>query len=665
MIDMPASFEAKDNSDLWVVFTHKLTLALDALEKAPSFAKSRYQTNVFRLATDLMDFEEGFQVLLEQAPRFEQAGLFYGGPWENPSKLLPSLVGSCLKSEGLNHSLEVLSELRIVAIATGQLEHVQMTQSEALAFLKTILALNLDLLFPDASEESRLRPKVFMRATRLFQLIQAEIPLDGLQFQLLQEIEFLLAQRPILTERVVTLITFVNKLPVGLVQSESSEKLKSYYQAITYPSHLSLSSQSDFARYLQLLEQANEDVLAQEIHSFKAVLENTGLGSSYHAVLLRYLVVKDPSLLSEALALDKIGAAFFEDNLDFVLELMLNAIFPETANAIYGFSQVLSRGLLSRSEVLNGLRLLTELEFSSEVKAQMLNQIEGDSGLSANAVLLAATLSVLGQPLGIGQGNNPTCQAARGISLWAQHAPGYLLQMITSAARNNKIAINFEGQTLDSEQLQGGVASGRIDVTLDPVSLLLVPHLDRLYDEMMKKAMLRGEDPHKWVNPAFYSWVPTGFMNVFDVVSNTIKDYPAFIRHFFATHHPDYNGEKPLVYPNPVGIFITDIHGNFLGLHAVSIQRIETDPVGELRVYFFNPNNDGRQKWGNRIETSVFGSGEIPGESSLPFVHFCARLYAFHYHPDEVGDISAVPETTVSELEKIAKASWGQVYTWS
>jgi hypothetical protein len=50
--------------------------------------------------------------------------------------------------------------------------------------------------------------------------------------------------------------------------------------------------------------------------------------------------------------------------------------------------------------------------------------------------MVAGVISVLGQPLGIGQGMNPTCQTARGISLWSLHAPGYLLELIPRAARD-------------------------------------------------------------------------------------------------------------------------------------------------------------------------------------------------------------------------------------
>ena len=231
---------------------------------------------------------------------------------------------------------------------------------------------------------------------------------------------------------------------------------------------------------------------------------------------------------------------------------------------------------------------------------------------------------MLGQPLGVGQGNNPTCQGARALSLWSLHDPGYLLQLLTSAVRDDTVEFLFEGTPIFSGEIAGGVAEGKFDLRLDPVSRILVPHLDRVYDEMMRRAALRGEDPHKWVNPALYGrWVPNSLISPFNLINQSVVGYEDFLRLFYATHHPSYDEGHDLVYPNPVGLLITNVHGRFLGYHAVSIQRVAEDDEGKIRVYFFNPNNEGRQNWGKGVEPSVVGHGEIPGESSLPFRSFC------------------------------------------
>ncbi|MDZ7847170.1 MAG: hypothetical protein U5L96_10585 [Owenweeksia sp.] len=91
-----------------------------------------------------------------------------------------------------------------------------------------------------------------------------------------------------------------------------------------------------------------------------------------------------------------------------------------------------------------------------------------------------------------------------------------------------------------------------------------------------------------------------------------------------------------MVYPNPVGLFITSSKGDMLGFHAVSLLRVSenTENVegSEIRAYFLNPNNEGRQDWGQSIKPSVYGNGERHGESSLPIHQFMARVYAFHFN---------------------------------
>ncbi|HAN29349.1 MAG TPA: hypothetical protein DCP75_16820, partial [Haliea salexigens] len=105
------------------------------------------------------------------------------------------------------------------------------------------------------------------------------------------------------------------------------------------------------------------------------------------------------------------------------------------------------------------------------------------NSVSPHARLLEGVLCMLGQPLGVGQGNNPTCQSARALSMWAYSDPDYLLQMVAWAARDNEIIMHFEGQPISSCASEGGLAA-TLPLDLDPVSLLVVPHLDRIYAEM-------------------------------------------------------------------------------------------------------------------------------------------------------------------------------------
>ena len=124
----------------------QLDAAISALAEARPFAKSRYQTEVLRLASDLIDSFAGLQTVHAMADRLEAAGLFHGGPWSDVSKLLPRLVRGCLLAQGQTPLFELLSELRVLAIASGRAESEQLSRKAAHGFLRSVIAFNLDLL---------------------------------------------------------------------------------------------------------------------------------------------------------------------------------------------------------------------------------------------------------------------------------------------------------------------------------------------------------------------------------------------------------------------------------------------------------------------------------------------------------------------------------------
>jgi hypothetical protein len=251
--------------------------------------------------------------------------------------------------------------------------------------------------------------------------------------------------------------------------------------------------------------------------------------------------------------------------------------------------------------------------------------------------------------------------------MWSLHAPAKLLNLIADAAISNKLKFRYEGQLIQSLGLENRTEP--FDFNLDPISILLVPHLDSIYGQMMQQAMLKhiGKDPHVSVNPAFYGhWIQTSFVSCYSSLSNSIVDYDRFVKLFYASFHPDYNGGHHLVYPVPIGIFITDAKARMLGFHAISLLRVDRTVNGELRAYFYNPNNEGRQNWGQNIKPTVSQNGEVPGESSLPFHEFVSRVYAFHYNSNGMKDrIITVPAKEVKRVESLAVESWGRKYIWS
>ena len=105
---------------------------------------------------------------------------------------------------------------------------------------------------------------------------------------------------------------------------------------------------------------------------------------------------------------------------------------------------------------------------------------------------------------------------------------------------------------------------------------------------------------------------------------------------------------------------------NSAGSDAISLLRIERSPAGAWRAYFFNPNSEGRQNWGQGIQPSVSGNGELHGESSLPVHQFVSRVYAFHYSNLQLEEKEErVPEEPIAEVEKLARESWGRKYIWN
>lgn len=642
----------------------QLDAALGELGKAKPFAKSIYQTDVFQISETLLGTDAGLRALYERAHRFDEVGVFHGGPWVDPGKLQPQLVAGGLKASGVYPIVEILSELRMLAAAKG-IAGGSASQSDANRFLHEVLALNLEYIFPGDSEEERMEGGPHrVSSIRLFALLAEELGLAPLLGDVVAEIDQVCSQRPVMTKRIRKMIAMANRIPAESSSPDLTAKLQRFGNAIACPSPLSREHPT-LAEYRQAVIQCDSKTLEQEARAFAKSVTETGLVCPFHAVLLRCLRTKEPELIVVALALNDLGAAEFTQNKEIALQLIRVAILPSTAQCIYGFAKLLENGLLSRQEVSAGMTKLIDIDLKQEVKLNLLSHRDVRDGASANALLLAGVMSVFGQPLGVGQGSNPTCQAARAISLWAQHAHGHLLELLISAARDGIVEIPFEGAMIQSDKLTEGVAI-TINYDLDPVSAVLVPHLDLIYFEMMKRVAYRLGDGHKWVNPAFYGrWVSNGFATVMSpVASNVITDHDEFVRRFYATHHPAYNDGHAMMYPNPVGILVTNSHGDYLGPHAISLQRVTEDPQGNLRVYFYNPNNEGRQNWGSGVKPTVTGHGELEGESSLLFHDFAARLYAFHYNPYEEGDAYAVPANEIEAIEQAARTTWGRVFTW-
>jgi hypothetical protein len=625
------------------------------------------QMQFFEIAARLLATERGLFALYERSHRFDESGVFAGGPWEDAAALQVPLVAGTLRGSGVTPIVESLSELRLLAIATGRAHSEAMTAEEATQFLEEVLATNLRYLLPsqgETEEERSVEDRHRESHERLFALVSNEIGSDRVIEEVVLEVDQVLAQRPISVRSVRRMIERGWAMAVAHdLQGPPVDALERYVSALSGPTALSRSY--EVPRYRARIRNADVPTLKAEADGLAESMRRTGLVSAYQAVLVRHLAQQRSPLLGTALGVGERGRVEIEHNLELLCSLIDAAVGPTTAQCIYGLGAMLDRTLLSRIEVAAGLERLLGIDLQPDVEENLLASRDDDDPISAQGVLVAGTMAVLGQPLGIGQGRNPTCQSARGLSLWAQHDPAHLLALIVAAARDGWVEMRYTGRLVRSDHVTAGVAE-TLDLDLDPVSIVLVPHLDRLYAEFMRRSALYLEDAHKWVNPALYGWwVHNEIATVFaDVAQTTVSDPETFVRRFFATHHPDYDGGHRLMYPNPVGLVITNHRGVYLGPHAVSIQRVDRDRDDEVRVYFYNPNNEGRQDWGQGVVVSVHGHGEIPGESSLPLWQFASRLYAFHYNPNEQGPLEDVDDNIVRSVVEAMASTWGRRFNW-
>lgn len=637
--------------------------ALATFAGAAPIARPHHRPKVLTAAERLLRDSDGVAALYERIVQVVEAGMLEGTTWEHPERLVPGLVEGTLRAGGEPALMEVFSELRMLALAEGRLPNAPMSPDRARDFLEQALVASLDLVrsASGGSDPADDDPTAW-RAKLLFEHILAYLPLDRLERTLGREVALILHQRPIVTLRARTLLRFARERFALDHRDLVDRSLLRYLEAIEGPTALS-RKHADPGAYARHLERLGHEALRAEADELGRSMRETGLVAPHLPVLLRH-GVDDPSLLARAMNLREAGRQQLEEHRELVAEIITRAVHPETEQSVYGLAGLLDQGLLSRGPVRAGLTRLSTLDIHPDVAADILHSVDAD--LSANAILLADTLSVLSQPLGVRQGWSPTCQSARGIALWSHHAPGKLLDMVITVAQSGRLEMRFEGATLDSSVLPQGLQT-EIDYRLDAVSTVLVPHLDRIYNEMMRRGALRDDDPHKWVNPALYGhWIPTGFRSAFDQVTQSIYDYEGFVRTFYASHHPQANGGHDLAYPSPVGLFITSAQGDLLGFHAVSLLRVAAHgPDHEIRAYFFNPNAEGQQDWGQGVLPSVYGHGERAGESSLPFAQFVARLYAFHYNPHIMADTADVDDEAVADVQKMAHESWGSAYAWA
>ncbi|MGR3566550.1 MAG: hypothetical protein ACU0CN_02260 [Pseudooceanicola nanhaiensis] len=636
-----------------------LDIAIERLERARPFAKSRYQRPVLDVVGRIIAQPGGLGLMRQRAARMDAAGLFAGSDWDRPEALLPQLVGGTLVSEDpVFQALETASLARFLAVADGEARHDNLHADGARHFLTQVLALNLKDLFGVAGEAARQLGARHDLKRRVLQHIADHIGLNDVLSVLVSEIWRLLEQRSVQAGVVKDMIA---QIAIALNERGTepgstrlgAERLVS---ALFGPTTASRDDPG-LPVYLERLSVADETGLSHEAMGFARAMHDTGLVSDYHAAFLTWALDFDQRpLIPEALGLGSTGLDCWRHYRGLIERLVRTAVTAATPQAAYGLAMLLDRGILHHAPMVPALERQIALRLEGAARERI--ALGFGRAVPPETQLLAGVLQVLGQPLGVGQGANPTCQSARAIALWALNDPDYLLHLVTQVAEFDTLQMQFEGTAINSADLPVGLAgTGPIDA--DPVSVLLVAHLDRIYAEMGRLCAGRPGDPHTWINPQFHGWwVSRDCAVAVDVATGKLAGYDDFLRRFFATYHPAYNGGRPLGHPQPAGIAVTDAQQRFVGWHAIAILRVAEDQYGKMRVYFYNPNNDSGQDWGNGVVVSTAGHGERHGEGSLEFDAFLSRVYLFHDEPLRNRHGEDIPAEVIEAVRAQAVASW-------
>lgn len=637
-----------------------LDVAIERLERARPFAKPRHQRPVLDVVARLLKVDGGLDVLRERAVRMDAAGLFGGSDWDRPEALLPQIVGNTLISEDpIYVALEAASLGRFLAVAAGEARHDNLHQDMARHYLTQVLALNLKSIFGQSDETARALGDRQVTKRLLLQYISDHIGLTDVLGVLVTEIWRLLEQRSV---QVTVAKDMIAQIAIALNEKGTepgSERLgaERLVSALFGPTAASLDDPG-IEVYLDRIVHFDEAALSREAMGFARAMHDTGLVSDYHvAFLIRAVDYKDRPLVPEALGLGSTGLDCWRHYRRLIENLIRAAVTPATPQAVYGLAMLLERGVLHHAPMVPTL----DRQIHQKVQGRARERLAlgfGDA-VPPETHLLAGVLQVIGQPLGVGQGANPTCQSARAIAMWALIEPDYLLHLVSQASEFDTVLMQFDGNPINAAEQPAGLAGfGPIDA--DPVSVLLVSHLDRVYAEMGRLCAGREGDPHRWINPQFHGWwVLRDCAVAVDVATGNLADYDIFLRRFFATYHPRHNGDIPVSHPQPAGIAVTDPNQQFVGWHAIAILRVAEDQNGRMRVYFYNPNNDSGQDWGGGVVVSTSGNGERYGESSLEFEKFLSRIYLFHDNPlrglDAPEDIL---DAAIAPVYELAAASW-------
>lgn len=245
---------------------------------------------VIEAAQALMFPPEGLDALYQRVPAIEAAGFFGGSDWDYPQTLVPSLaVRTVRHGEPVATLVEILSQIRLLAVAKGDYTHPSISTEHAHHFLAQVLAMNLDLVVGDLQESDRLRPDGLGYAVQnLYHYLLRHLGYENLLEHLVAEVWRILAQRPVQVDGVkqmVTQIAVCLQKPDALGGEVGDDALQLIH-AVFSPTE-GCREDPGFEVYAQQLADMDEAALLQEAIAFAQAMHNTGLVSPYMPGFIR------------------------------------------------------------------------------------------------------------------------------------------------------------------------------------------------------------------------------------------------------------------------------------------------------------------------------------------------------------------------------------------
>nr|MBI1230234.1 hypothetical protein [Cytophagales bacterium] len=133
---------------------------------------------------------EGLSLIYDNIEGLTKGGIFEGSPWADPAKLVASLVNGTLKSGHPNSTIEIVSELRLVAISNGKLISTGFSQDDAENFIQEVIVANLEFVFNEPLEDTRLvmSEHELQKVHILFKFIATHTKFDSIKEKLADEL---------------------------------------------------------------------------------------------------------------------------------------------------------------------------------------------------------------------------------------------------------------------------------------------------------------------------------------------------------------------------------------------------------------------------------------------------------------------------------------------